>query len=181
MSTATPRLGHAAVGAILSDMDRYLPSDTINRPDYRRCRTVYGLMNTAYRRIATSPTPSKEYTNLRALESTLRNLLTTLPASKGIPTQMSQYLDELRTALDDALTQGVTLAFVSLEVDDGADVVREVQPERVKMMPDTKYKLVRAELALAREKIRALNEENNGLVLRVKRLEMERDRAGKKK
>jgi hypothetical protein len=179
MSTPTPRLGHAAVAAILSDMDRYLPSDTINRPDYRRCRTVYGQMNTAYRRIATSSTPSKEYANLRALESTLRTLLSALPASKGIPAKMTQYLDELRVALDDALAQGVTLAFVTLGLEDDVDAIKEVQPEKVKMMPDTKYKLVRAELALAKEKIRALNEENNGLILRVKKLEMESHRKRK--
>jgi small-conductance mechanosensitive channel len=181
MNVPKPRLGHAAIAAILTDMDRYLPSDTINRQDYRRCRTVYGLMNTAYRRVESSKNPEKEYKKLQDLEKDLRMRLNNLDAAKGIPPKMTQYLDELKVAVDDALARGVTLEFliqgINDMLEDKPNAQPEPQPARVTMMPDTKYKKVRAELAGAQRKIQRLNEENNALMLKVKRLEMERDRA----
>jgi hypothetical protein len=174
------RVGHAAVAAILCDMDRYLPSDTINRPDYRRCRTVYGLMNTAYRRIDTSKNPEKEYRELQDLEQDLRTRLNNLDAAKGIPVKMTQYLNELKNAIDDALIKGITVDFLMQGIVDmlqeQPNAQPEQQPELAKMIPDTKYKKVRAELAEAKKKIQKLNEENNALAIKVKRLEMERDR-----
>ncbi|KAF1920240.1 hypothetical protein BDU57DRAFT_534037 [Ampelomyces quisqualis] len=182
MNVRKPRLGHAAVAAILADMDRYLPSDTINRQDYRRCRTVYGLMNTAFRRVESSKEAEKEYRELQELEKDLRTRLNNLDAAKGIPVKMTQYLDELKAAVDDALARGVTLEFLMQGVndmlEDKPNAQPEAQPARVTMMPDTKYKKVRGELAEAQKKIQKLNEENNALTMKVKRLEMERDRAG---
>jgi hypothetical protein len=178
MSTRKGRRGHAAVAAILSDMDRYLPSDTINRQDYRRCRTVYGLMNTAYRRIDTSQHPEKEYKELQTLERDLRTRLNNLDAAKGIPVKMTEYLDELKAAIDNALVNGIDMDFL-IEgmtdiLDEKPNAQPEPQPELAKMIPDTKYKKAKAELVEAREKIRRLNEENNALTLRIKRLEMRR-------
>lgn len=195
------RRGHAAIAAILIDMDRYLPSDTINRQDYRRCRTVYGLMNTAYRRVGESAKPHKEvgckcmrcasnlanfiraglqYMDLQDLERELRTRLTSLDAAKGVPVKMTQYLDELKNAIDDALARGITTDFlleaISDILEDKPNAQPEPQPELAKMMPDTKYKKVRAELAAAKLKIQKLNAENNALTMQVKRLEMERDR-----
>jgi len=182
MSNPTFRTGHAAVSAILSDMDRYLPSDTIQRPDYRRIRQLYGLMNTAYRRTDTSPSPLKEYKELQALEHDLRRRLNDLPAAKGIPAKMTQYLDELKAAIDDALAKGVTTDFLMQGImdvlEDRPNAQPEPQEQLAKMMPDTRYKKCRAELVEARKKIQRLNEENNALTMRVKRLEMERDRRG---
>jgi chromosome segregation ATPase len=180
MGARKDRVGHAAIGAILLDMDRYLPSITINRPDYRRCRTVYGLMNTTYRRIDTSKNPEKGYRELQDLEQDLRRSLDNLEAKKGIPVKMTQYLDELKNAIDDALAEGVTVDFLTQGI---VDMLQEQpnaqpdpQPELAKMIPDTKYKKVRAELAEAKKKIQKLNEENNALAVKVKRLEMERDK-----
>lgn len=54
----------------------------------------------------------------------------------------------------------------------------EPKPERVLMVPDTKYKKVKTELAEANRKVRRLKEENNSLVLYIKTLEAERGRRG---
>lgn len=180
MSSRTARRGHAAVAAILTNMDRYLPSDTINRQDYRRCRTVYGLMNTAYRRIDDSEQPGKEYKDLQGLETELRTHLNNLNAAKGIPSKMREYLDELRDAVNDALARGISTEFllegVTDMIDGNPNSQTHPQPKLAKMMPDTKYKKVCADLAEAKKKIQKLNEENNALTMRVKRLDMERDR-----
>jgi hypothetical protein len=89
MNATKPCLGHSAVAVILQDMDRYLPSDTIQRAGHRRIRQLYGLMNTAYRRIDTSTNPEKEYKELQALEWDLRRRLNDLDAAKGIPAKMT--------------------------------------------------------------------------------------------
>jgi small-conductance mechanosensitive channel len=176
MCARKDRIGHAAIATILLDMDRYLPSVTINRPDYRRCRTVYGLMNTAYRRIDTSKNPEKEYKELQDLEQDLRDSLDNLDTTKGVPVKMTQYLDELKNAIENALAEGVTVDFITQGI---VDMLKEEpnaqpdpQPEVVKMIPDTKLKQVQAELAEAKKRIQKLNEENNALALKVKRLEM---------
>jgi hypothetical protein len=183
MISRTARRGHAAVAAILTDMDRYLPSDTINRQDYRRCRTVYGLMNTTYRRIDDSEQPGKEYRDLQGLEAELRTHLNNLNAAKGIPIKMREYLDELRDAINDALARGISTEFILEGVTDMIDgkpnSQTDPQPRLAKMMPDTKYKKVCADLAEAKKKIQKLNDENNALTMRVKRLEMERDRSSR--
>lgn len=180
MNTQPVRLGHAAVAAILSDMNRYLPPDTIDRPGYRQCRTIYGLMNTTYQRSESSSNPSKEYKELQGLERDLRCRLNLLDAAKGIPPKMTQYLDEIKHAIDDALTNGVTTEFLLQGyqdiLDDKPEAQPQQQPERVKMVPDTKLKKVKGELVEAQKKVVKLNEENNALALRVKQLEMECDR-----
>ncbi|KAH8726287.1 hypothetical protein GQ44DRAFT_771472 [Phaeosphaeriaceae sp. PMI808] len=180
MVTQRGRFGHAAVAAILSDMNRYLPSDTIDRADYKRCRTTYGLLNTIYKASEVSADPQKEYRELKALEQDLRMRLNNLNATKGVPAKMTQYLDELKDAIEDALIKGVNTDFLMQGITDlienKPNAQSEPQLELAKMIPDTKYKKACAELAEARRKIQKLNEENNALALRVRRLEMERDR-----
>jgi hypothetical protein len=114
MSTTNPRLGHAALAAILHDMNRYLPPDTIDRPGYKHCRTTYGLMNTTYQRSETSDDPEKEYKKLRALERDLRRRLNLLDVSKGVPEKMVQSMDEFRGAVEHALGCGGT--FICFEI-----------------------------------------------------------------
>ncbi|KAF2832225.1 hypothetical protein CC86DRAFT_366092 [Ophiobolus disseminans] len=96
---------------------------------------------------------------------------------------MTQYLNELAHALDDALTTGLTTDFLMQGIEDiledRPNAMKEVQPELAKMIADTRFKRVWAELVEARKKIQKLNEENNALSLRVKRLEMERDGMGR--
>jgi hypothetical protein len=179
MSDHKGRRGHAAVAAILSDMNCYLPSATINRHDYQRCRTVYGLMNTTYRRVETFPHPEKEHKDLQGLERDLRARLNNLDAAKGIPAKMTEHLNELKAAIDDALAEGIDTEYfirgITDMLEDKLNAQPEAQPELAKMMPDTKYKKVKVELAEAREKIRKLSEESNVLMLQTKRLEMMRD------
>jgi hypothetical protein len=83
MAASQPRTGHAAVAAILIDMDHYLPSDTIDRQDYHCCRTVHGLMNTTYRRVDDSEHLEKEYKDFQGLGRELRTHLNNLVASKA--------------------------------------------------------------------------------------------------
>ena len=176
------RHGHAAIGAIISDMEPYLPPDTVDRPGYKGCRTTYGLLTTTYKRAEDSDTPEKIYKELRQLENELRRRLNNLNASKGIPAKMTQLLDELKAALEQALSEGVDANFLIQGMSDLLDDKLETQPapkpERVLLMPDTKYKKVVAELADAKKKIQQLNEENNSLILYIKKLEAERAQHG---
>jgi hypothetical protein len=120
-----------------------------------------------------------QYADIQGLGRELRTRLTNLDAAKGVPVKMTQYLNELKDALDDALARGVTTDFLleglSDMLEDKPNAQAETQPELAKMMPDTKYKKVRAELAEAKLKMQKLNAENNALTMQVKRLEMERD------
>lgn len=159
LSTRQGRLGHAALAAILSDMDRYLPSETINRKDYKGCRTTYGLMNTTYKRSGTSNNPEKDYKELQALERDLRRRLFNLDAAKGIPAKMMQFLDELKSAIDDALTKGVTTDFLMQGIsdifEDKPNAQPEPQPKLAKMIPDTRYKKVKADSWRRRRRFRS--------------------------
>lgn len=178
MATSSTRRGHAAIGAIISDMEPYLPPDTIDRPGYKHCRTTYGLLTTTYKRAEYSDAPEKVYKELQQLENELRRRLTGLNAKKGVPAKMTGFLDELKAALEDAISQGVDEAFLIQGMDDLLQEKSEAQPapkpERVRMMPDTKYKIIKAELKEANAKIQKLNEENNALTMRVRKLEAER-------
>ncbi|KAF2630843.1 hypothetical protein BU25DRAFT_334795 [Macroventuria anomochaeta] len=180
MASLPSRRGHAAIGAIISDMEPYLPPDTIDRPGYKHCRTTYGLLTTTYKRVENSDAPEKVYKELQQLENELRRRLHNLNASKGVPVKMTQFLDELRAALEHAMSEGVNANFLIQGMADLLDEKPETQPapkpERVLMMPDTKYKKVKAELAEANKKIQKLNEENNSLILYIRKLEAERVR-----
>lgn len=175
MAPLPSRRGHAAVGAIISDMEPYLPPDTVDRPGYKHCRTTYGLLTTTYKRAEQSNTPEKVYRELQQLENELRRRLSGLSATKGIPAKMTEYLDQLKGALEHAMSVGVDMNFLTqglvelLQEKEGTQP--EPKPERVRMMPDTKYKKVKAELAEANKRIQKLNEENNSLILYVKKLE----------
>lgn len=139
-------------------------------------------MNTLYKQSEVSDKPEKEYKELRACERDLRRRLNSLETAKGIPEKMMQYLDELKNAIDDALAQGVTIEFllrgITDQLDDKPNALPEQHPELPKMIPDTRYKKARAQLIEARKQIQKLNDENNALTMKVKRLEMECDRYG---
>jgi cell division protein FtsB len=137
-------------------------------------------MNTLYKQSEVSENPEKEYKELRACERDLRRRLNNLEAAKGIPEKMIQYLDELKNAIDDALAQGVTMEFllqgIADQLEDNPNTQPDQHPELPRMIPDTRYKKVKAELIEVRKKVQKLNDENNALTMKVKRLEMERDR-----
>jgi hypothetical protein len=140
-------------------------------------------MNTLYKQSEMSDNPEKEYKELRACERDLRRRLNNLEAAKGIPEKMMQYLDELKIAIDDALAQGVTMDFLLRGITDQLEDKPNAQPDQQlelpKMISDTRYKKVKAELIEVRKKVQQLNEENNALTMKVKRLEMESDRFSK--
>ncbi|KAH7356194.1 hypothetical protein BKA66DRAFT_515675 [Pyrenochaeta sp. MPI-SDFR-AT-0127] len=182
MSTLPGRRGHAAIGAMIEEMGPYLPSETINKPGYRQCRTTYGLLATFHRRAEESNEPKNEYKELQQTEADLRRRLNSLNATKGVPQQMLQLLDELKGALDDAVLKGVTVDFIIQGLidilQDAPDAQPVLRPERFKMIPDTQYKEAKAGLAAANEKIKRLNEENNLLAMKVKQLEIAGGRVG---
>jgi DNA-binding transcriptional MerR regulator len=161
-------------------MEPYLPPETVDRPGYKQCRTTYGLLTTTYKRIEASNAPEKVYKELQQLEIDLRRRLQNLNAAKGIPVKMMQFLNELKAALEHALAEGVDADFLIQGITDLLEEKPESlpapKPERVRMIPDTKYKKVKAELVEANKKIQKLNEENNSLALYIKRLEADRRR-----
>ncbi|KAF1929660.1 uncharacterized protein M421DRAFT_419441 [Didymella exigua CBS 183.55] len=182
MASSQFRHGHAAIGVIISNMDSYLPPDTIDRPGYKHCRTTYGLLTTTYKQAEHSEAPEKVYKELQKLEHELRRRLNNLSAAKGVPAKMTGYLDELKAALDHAMSEGVDTDFLIQGVEDILEEKPEAQaapkPQRVLMVPNTKYKKVKAELAEAKKKIQKLNEENNSLILYIRQLEAERAHRG---
>lgn len=182
MASTSFRRGHAAIGAIISDMEPFLPPDTVDRPGYKHCRTTYGLLTTTYKQAEHSEAPEKVYKELQHLENELRRRLNNLDATKGIPAEMIRYLDELKKSLDHSVSEGVDADFLIQGFKDILEEKPEAQPapkpQRVLMVPDTKYKKVRAELAEAKKKIQKLNEENNSLILYIRQLEAERSRHG---
>jgi hypothetical protein len=95
---------------------------------------------------------------------------------------MTGYLDELKAALAHAMSDGVDENFLIQGMEDILEEKPVAQPapkpERVLMVPDTKYKKVRAELAEANKKIQKLNEEKNSLILYIRQLEAERASRG---
>jgi hypothetical protein len=117
-------------------------------------------LTTTYKRVEDSDSPEKVYKELQQLEYELRRRLHNLNASKGVPTKMTQFLNELEAALDHAVSEGVDAGFLIQGMADLLEDKPETQPapkpERVLMMPDTKYKKVKAELAVARKKIQQL-------------------------
>src|SRR5690242_1068467 len=156
MATSSTRRGHAAIGAIISDMEPYLPPDTVDRPGYKHCRTTYGLLTTTYKRAERSDNPGKVYKELLQLENELRRRLNSLNAIKGVPAKMTGLLDELKAALEEAVIKGVDADFLAQGLVDLLQGKPETQPapkpERVLMMPDTKYKKVKAELKEAKDR-----------------------------
>lgn len=182
MASTSFRRGHAAIGAIISDMEPFLPPDTVDRPGYKHCRTTYGLLTTTYKQAEHSEAPEKVYRELQHLENEIRRRLNNLDATKGIPAKMIRYLDELKKALDHSISEGVDADFLIQGLKDILEEKPEAQPapkpQRVLMVPDTKYKKVRAELAEAKKKIQKLNEENSSLILYIRQLEAERSHGG---
>lgn len=91
---------------------------------------------------------------------------------------MTQLLNELRDALEQAMAEGVDANFLIQGITDSLSEESETQtapkPEQVEMMTDSKYKKIEAELAEANMKIQDLKKENNSLVLIIKKLEAER-------
>lgn len=109
------------------------------------------------------------------LERELRRRLHALDAAKGIPVKMLEYLNKFKEAVEGAVEAGVSVEWVGKEIE---EVEEEEEREmglrvREKMVTESRYRKVKGDLKEANERVRRLNEENNELVLKVKRLELE--------
>lgn len=178
--TTTPhkRRGHAAVAAIISDIENYLPPANNSKSGYAGCRTTYGLLTRFHVRADKSETPEKEYKELQQTERDLRRRIHSLESKKGIPEAMAQLLNELRDAIADALAQGITTDFFINGMEDLLDDNPDVQAapkENRKMVTETRYKKIWDELAAAKKLIAKLNAESNALQLENRRLNARRD------
>lgn len=78
------RHGHAAIAAIISNMENYLPPPNNSKPGYSGCRTTYGLLSRFHQRAEQSDNPEKEYKELQQIERDLRRRITNLDAKKGV-------------------------------------------------------------------------------------------------
>jgi hypothetical protein len=178
--TDSARIGHAQIGKIIEDMEALLPSESIDRADYRACRTTYGLLSTTYKRANDSNSPMKEYRELRELESVLRKRLSNLNPTKGLPRKFKAPLDDLRTGIDNALKDGVGIDFIIRGLrdvlEDKPDATPAPKEAPVKMVSEKRFKKVWDDWKSEQEKNRKLNEENNRLTMELKQYQM-RDRS----
>lgn len=161
-------------------METFLPSASIKRKDYLRCRTTYGLLSTTYKCINGSNNPEKEYQEVQGVAKDLRHRLTNLDPSRGLPRKFQAPLDELEAGIDTVLKSCVTIDFVTLRLRDmleETDDAPVLKREPVKMVDEARLKKVREELAAEWEKNYKLNEENNRLVLELKKYQV-RERSG---
>ncbi|KAF2650868.1 hypothetical protein K491DRAFT_573756, partial [Lophiostoma macrostomum CBS 122681] len=93
------RTGSSGIGAILEDMSDVLPPETSTRPEYRACRTTYGMMKSFLNKAMVSDHPLIEYKELQKLEPALRERLHAMKAKKGVPSKMIDLLDEIKASL----------------------------------------------------------------------------------
>lgn len=177
MSTPpTHRRGHAGLRAILNDIFTVLPPE-YGLPEYKRCRTTFGLLQSFFNKAETSDDPKKEYIEVQKMEPALRQRLLALTSTKGVPIKMTQCLDELKVAIAEVIETGWSFK------DDEVLRLEDLQLEKEEEVPPKlnikiKDKVQKYKDALAEEKTKnlLLNEENNRLVLRLRSVEAERDR-----
>jgi hypothetical protein len=153
-------------------MEELLPSESIDRADYRACRTTYGLLSTAYKRANDSNTPEKDYKDLQALEKSLRHRLSNLDPKRGLPRKFQGPLDNLKSGVDAALEDGVTIEFLIQGLKDvlneNPDATPAPKPVPAKMVSEKRFKAVLEELRNEKDKNRKLNEELNRMTLEFK-------------
>jgi hypothetical protein len=178
--TDSTQIGHAQIGKIIEDMEALLPSELVDRADYRRCRTTYGLLSTTYKRANDSNKPVKEYQELRELEKVLRKRLTELDVLRGLPPKFKAPLDNLKAGIDNALKDGLGIDYIIRGLRDILEEKPDATPAPkqapVKTVSETRYLKVWNDWKAEQEKNRKLNEENNRLTLELKQYQM-RDRS----
>jgi hypothetical protein len=177
--TGSSQIGHAQIGKIIEDMEANLPSELVDRADYRMCRTTYGLLSTTYKRANDSNKPMTEYKELQELEKMLRKRLTELDAARGLPQKFKGPLDNLKAGIEHALADGVGIDYIIRGlrdiVEEKPDATPAPKTAPVKMVTETRYKKVWDDWKAEQEKNRKLNEENNRLTLELKQYQL-RDR-----
>jgi hypothetical protein len=157
-------------------MEELLPSETIDRADYKKCRTTYGVLSTTYKRANDSNTPEKEYKELQELEKCLRHRLSNLDPTRGLPRKFQRPLDDLKAGIDGALGNGVSVDFLIEGLKDvlneNPDATPAHKPEPNRLVPEKRLKKVLGELRNEKDKNRKLNEENNRIILELKQYKM---------
>jgi chromosome segregation ATPase len=199
------RTGSSGIAAILEDMLSVLPPQTSTRPEYRACRTTYGMMKSFLNSALESAHPLTEYKELQKMEPALRCRLHAMKAKKGVPPKMIELLDELKGSVAEIVglgDDGVRRLHEMereveglLELGTGAYADHDHEPNskrmekgKEKMVPESKLKKVRdsllQQLKEANEKIAQLNSriaplnaENNRLTLQLRHVAAERDQA----
>ncbi|EUC44560.1 hypothetical protein COCMIDRAFT_6166 [Bipolaris oryzae ATCC 44560] len=172
--------GHEKIGRIIANMEALLPSASIERRDYLRCRTTYGLLSITYKRINDSNNPEKEYQELQGVAKDLRHRLTNLDLSRSLSRKFQALLDGLEAGIDAALKPGVTIDFVIRGLRNTLEETHDtpmVKREPVKMVHEARLEKIKEELAAECEKNRKLNEEHNWLVLEFRKDQV-RERSG---
>ena len=157
-------------------MEELLPSESVDRGDYRRCLTTYGALSTTYKRASDSNNPSKEYKELQDIEKVFRHRLANLDPTRGLPRKFQAPLDKLKAGIDDALDKGVTIDFLIQGMrdilDEKPDATQASKVVPVNMVSGVRHKAVVEALAAEKEKNQKLNEENNRLAMQLKQYEM---------
>jgi hypothetical protein len=157
-------------------MEELLPSESIDRADYRRCRTTYGLLSMTYKRANDSNAPEKEYKELQELEKCLRHRLSNLDPTRGLPRKFKGPLDDLKAGIDGALEMGVPVDFLIQGLKDilneMPDATPAQKPEPTRLVPEKRLKKALDELRIEKDKNRKLNEENNRMILELKQYKM---------
>ncbi|KAG9196419.1 hypothetical protein G6011_01540 [Alternaria panax] len=173
---AASQIGHGQIGKTIEDMEELLPSESIDRADYRACRTTYGRLSTAYKRANDSNDPAKDYKELQALEKTLRHRLSNLDAKRGLPRKFQGPLDDLKSGVDDALENGVSVEFLIQGLKDALEEKPDATPAPksvpTKMVSEKRFKTVLEELRNEKDRNRTLNEENNRITLELKKYQI---------
>jgi hypothetical protein len=154
-------------------MEELLPSETIDRVDYKMCRTIYGVLSTTYKRANDSNTPEKEHKELQELEKCLRHRLFNLDPIRGLPRKFQRPLDDLKAGIDGALEKGVSVEFLIEGLRDilneKPDATPSHKPEPNRLVPEKHLKKALEELRNEKDKNRKLNEENNLITLELRK------------
>ncbi|KAF1996020.1 hypothetical protein P154DRAFT_388906, partial [Amniculicola lignicola CBS 123094] len=158
------------------------PGNRADKPEYKRCCQMFGLMRIAFQKAQTSNDPIAPYREIQNLERTFCRLLAAASPNKGIPEKMRVCLDELKLAIGEVIQYGpenpVALGLDQMEASAEStpqptyEEMHNLRVEpKVKMVPETRLLKVKNELKEAQAKITELNGENNSLALRVRQLE----------
>ncbi|KAF2113132.1 hypothetical protein BDV96DRAFT_579792 [Lophiotrema nucula] len=126
-----------------------LPPEVNGRPEYRRCRTTYGMLLTAHQNAEIFEDPIAQYKEMQKLEPTLRQHLNDMKSRKGAPARMTNALNELKPTLVEVIELGpdaITMSSSS-KVDDMTPVMSSMRlstrPPPEKMVPESKVKKAR--------------------------------------
>src|SRR5690348_16506303 len=97
---------HALVWAIFDEILEELPPERDGKPKFRRCRTMFGMMQTFLQKVETSSVPVRDCVEIQKLKVSLRQQLEAASPNKGVPQKMTKGLKELRDLLEEIIVYG---------------------------------------------------------------------------